>query len=180
MAHLTTAELEAGLGTIRQAPKDGGRLEMIVQRPDIGERITIEEGELSLEEGLQGDNWKDRPNAHPDMQLNIMNARSTALVAQDRGRWALAGDQLYVDLDLSLDNLPAGTRVAIGDAIVEVTAIPHRGCAKFVDRFGADAMTFVNSEVGCQLNLRGINARVVQGGAIRVGDTVAKLEGDNG
>lgn len=98
MAHLTTAELEAGLDTIKQAPKDSGRLEMIVQRPDIGERITIEEGELSLGEGLLGDNWKDRPNAHPEMQLNVMNVRSTALVAQDRDRWALAGDELYVDL----------------------------------------------------------------------------------
>ena len=98
VAHLTTAELEAGLDTIKQAPKDSGCLEMIVQRPDIGERITIEEGELSLEEGLLGDNWKDRPNAHPEMQLNVMNARSTALVAQDRDRWALAGDELYVDL----------------------------------------------------------------------------------
>ena len=98
VAHLTTAELEAGLDTIKQAPKDSGRLEMIVQRPDIGERITIEEGELSLEEGLLGDNWKGRPNAHPEMQLNVMNVRSTALVAQDRDRWALAGDELYVDL----------------------------------------------------------------------------------
>ena len=180
MAHLTAAELDAGLDNIRQAPKDNGRLEMIVQRPDIGERRTVDVGELSLEEGLKGDNWKDRPNAHPEMQLNIMNVRSTALVAQERDRWALAGDQLYVDLDLSLDNLPAGTRLSLGDAIVEVTAVPHRGCAKFVDRFGADAMAFVNSEVGCQLNLRGINAKVVQAGTIRIGDSVAKLDVNDG
>ncbi|MEM7363186.1 MAG: MOSC domain-containing protein [Pseudomonadota bacterium] len=180
MAHLTMSELEAGLETITQAPKDNGRLEMIVQRPGVGERNTIEAGELSLEEGLVGDNWKDRPNAHPEMQLNIMNARSTALVAHGRERWTLAGDQLYVDLDLSLENLPAGTQLAIGDAVVEVTAMPHRGCAKFVDRFGADAMTFVNSEVGCQLNLRGINAKVVRGGHIRVGDSLTKLGTSNG
>jgi MOSC domain-containing protein YiiM len=108
------------------------------------------------------------------MQLNVMNARAVALIARQEGRWALAGDQLYVDLDLSRDNLPPGTRLAIGNAVIEVSALPHTGCGTFVERFGVDAMKFVNGTIGRQLNLRGINARVVQPGTIRVRDTVTK------
>jgi MOSC domain-containing protein YiiM len=108
------------------------------------------------------------------MQLNVMNARAVALIAREEGRWALAGDQLYVDLDLSKDNLPPGARLAIGNAVIEVSALPHTGCGKFVERFGVEAMKFVNGTIGRQLNLRGINARVVQPGTIRVGDTVTK------
>jgi MOSC domain-containing protein YiiM len=104
-----------------------------------------------------------------------MNARVIALIAQDEDRWPLAGDQLFVDLDLSKTNLPAGTRLALGSAVIEVTAEPHTGCRKFVDRFGLDAMQFVNSEAGRRLQLRGINAKVVQGGTIRVGDLVRKI-----
>jgi MOSC domain-containing protein YiiM len=110
--------------------------------------------------------------AHPEMQLNIMNARVAALVAQDQSRWALAGDQLYVDLNLSGENLPPGTRLEMGTAVVEVTAIPHRGCGKFVERFGVDAMRFVNSKEGRRQNLRGINAKVINGGTVRVNDEV--------
>lgn len=145
---------------------------MIVQRPAVDERCTIEEGTLSREEGLVGDNWRHRRNAHPDMQLTLMNARVAALVAQDRSRWPLAGDQLYVDLDLSLENLPAGTCVRVGRALVAITGVPHRGCRKFVKRFGRGARDFVNSDVGCNLNLRGVNARVVEDGSIEVGDVV--------
>jgi len=174
--HLTTAELEAGLDEIRQSPKDRGTLELIIRRPGIDARETLEEGELSLEEGLVGDNWKTRrefPN--PETQLTLMNARATTLVAQDKSRWQLAGDQLYVDFNLSEENLPPGTRVGIGDAVIEVTAEPHTGCKKFVERFGMDAMMFVNSPVGKALNLRGINTRVVQAGAIRIGDRLQKV-----
>lgn len=180
--HLEMAELEAGLGEIRQSPADQGALRMIVRRPQTDEREVLEEGELDLEVGLVGDNWKARGyrktpdgSAHPDMQLNIMNARAAALVAQDPARWPLAGDQLYVDLDLSGENLPAGTRLQIGGAVIEVTAEPHTGCSKFVSRFGKDAMKFVNSPVGRELNLRGINAKVVEPGVIRVGDSLRKL-----
>ncbi|MBX2996887.1 MAG: hypothetical protein KF893_00140 [Caldilineaceae bacterium] len=132
--------------------------------------------------GLVGDNWKargssstDDGSAHPEMQLNLMNARAAALVAQDKSRWPLAGDQLFVDLDLSEKNVPPGTRLAIGSAILEVTPIPHNGCKKFVARFGMDAMKFVNSPVGKDLHLRGINAKVVQPGVIRTGDIVKKI-----
>lgn len=182
ITHLTTAELEAGLAVVRQSPKDGGRLEMIVRRPRVDEREVLEEGELDLEMGLVGDTWLERGSsrtadgsAHPDMQLNVINARLLDLVAQDKARWQLAGDQLVVDFDLSETNIPPGTQLAIGSAVIEVTAQPHTGCQKFVARFGREAMLFVNSPVGKQLHLRGINARVVQPGTIRTGDAVRKV-----
>jgi hypothetical protein len=182
ITHLTREELEAGLAEIRRSPKDEGVLEMIVRRPQTGEREVLEEGELDLVEGLVGDNWGKRGSsrtadgsAHPEMQLNVMNARVIALVAQHKERWQLAGDQLFIDLYLSAENLPAGSRLAIGSAVIEVTPQPHTGCDKFVARFGAEAMKFVNSPVGRELHLRGINARVVQPGVIRVGDRIKKL-----
>jgi len=174
--HLTTAELEAGLDEIRQSPRSGGTLELIIRRPGINERENLEEAELNLDEGLAGDNWKTRSSSpNPETQLTLMNTRSAALVSQDKSRWQLAGDQLYVDFDLSDENLPPGTRVAIGSAVIEVTAEPHTGCKKFVERFGMDAMTFVNSPVGKALNLRGINTKIVQAGAIRTGASINKV-----
>ena len=182
ITHLTMTELEAGLDHIRQAPKDGGSLELIVRRPAEGAREILDVAELDAAQGLTGDSWVVRGSSrtpdglrHPDMQLNIMSARAVSLVAQARDRWRLAGDQLYVDLDLSEDNLPAWTKLALGTAIIEVTDQPHTGCAKFVERFGVDAMKFVNSPVGRSLRLRGLNARVVQSGTVRRGDAVRKL-----
>jgi hypothetical protein len=180
--HLTMSELEAGLDDIRHAPKDEGVLELIVRRPGVNDREILEQAELHLDEGLVGDTWKMRrskttPDGSPNplMQLNIMNSRVTALVAQDRDRWQLAGDQLYLDMDLSEENVPAGTRLSLGSALIEVTPPPHLGCQKFVARFGRDAMMFVNSTIGKQLHLRGVNARVIQGGIIRVGDVARKI-----
>ena len=182
MKHLNTEQLEKGLNQILQSPKDEGQLALIVCRPKVDQRQILLSAELDVEEGLVGDNWRARGcsatedgSAHPEMQLNIMNARVADLVAQSRERWSLAGDQLYVDLDLSDENLPAGTRLAMGEAIVEVTAEPHTGCKKFVERFGLDAMKFVNSGLGKQINLRGINAKVVQAGQISTGDLVRKF-----
>src|SRR5690349_13766872 len=180
--HLTTAELEAALEHLRQTPKDEGVVHLIVRRPEVEEREVLDEAELDTELGLIGDNWKVRGSrrtadgsAHPEMQINIMNSRVTALVAQEKDRWPLAGDQLYIDMDLSKDNLPGGTQLAIGTAVLEVSPLPHTGCHKFVARFGAEAMRFVNSTVGRELCLRGINARVIKGGAIRIGDIARKL-----
>jgi hypothetical protein len=179
---LTMAELEAGLPEVRRSPKDEGVLALIVRRPQVGEREVLAQGELDLAEGLVGDNWRTRGSkstadgsAHPEMQLNVINTRLIALVAQEEERWQLAGDQLFLDLDLSEENLPPGTQLAIGSAVIEVTPIPHTGCQKFVSRFGADAMKFVNSPIGKELRLRGLNARVVQPGIIHAGDWVKKI-----
>jgi hypothetical protein len=180
--HLTTAELEDGLDAIRQSPKDEGVIAMIVRRPQVDAREVLEEGALDLVEGLVGDSWKVRASTrtpdgspHPDMQLNVMNARVIALVAGEKGRWPLAGDQLFIDMDVSQENLPPGTRLALGSAVIEVTDQPHTGCKKFAARFGLDALKLVNSPVGRQLQLRGVNAKVAQPGVIRVGDLVKKL-----
>jgi MOSC domain-containing protein YiiM len=182
--HLSMTELEAGMPYIHQSPRDHGVLKMIVRRPRDDEREAVEHGELDLSKGLVGDNWKMRGNKHmPDgsanvnAQITIMNSRAIELVAQDQGRWPLAGDQLYIDLDLSRENLPPGTCLAIGSALLEVSAEPHTGCKKFSARFGVDAMKFVNSNEGKQLRLRGVNTRVIQGGMIRVGDAVRKITG---
>ena len=179
---LTKELLEAGLPHIQNAPKDSGLLSMIVCRPETNERKVLQSGKLDIGLGLLGDNWKTRGSSrttdgfgHPDMQINIMNVRAISLIAGSKERWKLAGDQLFVDLDLSVDNLPPGTRLSIGKAILEVTWIPHRGCKKFMDRFGKDALRFVNSEVGKKLNLRGINAKVIQSGEIKTGDPVLKM-----
>ncbi len=180
--HLTLSELEQGLNEICQSLQDEGVLKMIVRRPALGEHEILQEVELNLEEGIAGDNWKTRGSsstpdgsAHPDKQVTLMNARVIALVAREQARWQLAGDQLLVDLDLSADNLPAGTMLEIGSAVIQVTAQPHTGCQKFVERFGVDALKFVSTVVGKQMRLRGMNAKVVQAGVIRVGDVVRKI-----
>ena len=180
--HLTKEELEAGLGHVLLSPKDDGVLELIVRRPREGEREVLDEAVLDLVEGLVGDSWVWRGSsrtpdgsAHPGMQINVMNARVLALVAQERERWKLAGDQLIIDMDLSDENLPAGARLALGSAVIEVTEWPHTGCKKFVARFGLDAMKFVNSPEGRRLRLRGLNARVVRPGRVRAGDVVKKI-----
>ncbi len=182
MKHLTMPELEAALDHLREAPKDEGVLQLIVCRPDVDQREILDMAELHPQKGLIGDNWNVRASSktpdgspHPEMQINIMNSRVTALVAQDKDRWQLAGDQLYIDMDLSKENLPAGARIQVGSAVLEVSPLPHTGCHKFVSRFGAEAMKFVNSTVGKELCLRGINAKVVQGGVVKVGQVAKKI-----
>lgn len=178
--HVSEPELEAGLPDIERAPASEGTVELIVRRPAEGEREVLEEGELDLDEGLVGDRWRPHARKHGEAadtstQLTLMNARVIALLSPDRERWGLAGDQLYVDLDLRPENLPPGTRLALGSAVIEVTEMPHTGCAKFTARFGSDAIRFVNSPRGRALRLRGMNARVVQPGRVRRGDTIRKL-----
>jgi hypothetical protein len=182
--HRTPDELQAFLPELLAAPRDVGTLELIVSRPAPGEREVLDEGELDLGIGLVGDSWAQRDSSRGadgsldlDTQLNVMSARMVGFLAVDPQRRALAGDQLYLDLDLSHDNLPAGSHVTIGDpqvrgAVIEVTQKPHTGCAKFVERFGAEAMRFVNGRVGRPMRLRGLNARVVTPGRVRPGDPV--------
>lgn len=177
--------LEAGLEEIRRSPRDLGTIELIARRPTVEEREVLEEAMLDTVEGLVGDCWRSRGSkrtedgsAHPDMQLTLMNARVAALVAGHPDRRRLAGDQLFVDLDLSYGNLPPGTQLEIGAALIEITDQPHTGCGKFARRFGADAQRFINSTVGRELNLRGVNARVIAGGTVRVGDVLVKRPAD--
>jgi len=174
--------LEQGLDNILESPDDCGELKLVVRRPEVDRRESITGGYLDVEQGLVGDNWRARGSRHmpdgsadPEMQLTIMNTRVVALVADDPSRQELAGDQLYLDLNLAGDNLPPGTRLAIGDAVIEITEPPHTGCKKFASRFGRDAMVFVNSGMGKKLNLRGINARVTKSGDIKIGDVARKL-----
>ena len=182
MEHRTAEELTAALDEIRQSPSATGTVELIVRRPAEDERELLDEGMLDLEEGLIGDVWKTRGSrsrpdgsANPDAQLTLMNVRAADVIAVTPERKPLAGDQFFVDLDLSIDNLPPGTKLSLGDAVVEVTAEPHTGCAKFSARFGTEALKFVNKSPGRELRLRGVNARVVTPGAVRVGDAISKL-----
>ncbi len=173
---LSMTELEAGRAPIRQSPAQDGELVMIVRRPGVDAREVLPEGMLDVNEGLVGDNWGTRsspPNI--EAQLTLMNARVIALLCGVEERWPEAGDQLFVDLDLSADNLPAGTRLSVGEAVLEVSALPHTGCDKFKARFGLDALKFVNSHEGKQMRLRGLNAKIILPGKIRVGDRVKKI-----
>jgi len=176
-------ELIEGLDHVAGAPVDAGVVELIVMRPEVDERVVLEVAQLDEHQGLVGDSWLQRGSrrtadglADPLGQLAIMSSRAAALLAGWRDRWPLAGDQLFLDLDLSEASLPAGARLAVGSAVVEITVKPHRGCAKFAARFGTDALRLANSEVGLALNLRGRNARVIQSGRVRVGDDVVRLD----
>jgi hypothetical protein len=180
--HLTLAELRAALPAILASPSDGGTLAGIVIRPRPGERAEPASCEISLAQGVHGDRWakgcwKTAADGRPDssVQVCIMNSRCIALIAGERSNWAPAGDNLFIDLDLSPANTPPGTRLAIGTAVIEITAEPHNGCRSFIARYGSDACLFVNTGEGRRLRLRGIYARVVQDGRVSVGDQVRKL-----
>jgi hypothetical protein len=180
--HRSIGVLTEGLEYLLDSPESGGVVEMIAARPAEGQRELLSTAKLDLEIGLVGDNWQARGAGHTEdgsadrkAQLTLMNSRVIDLVAGERDRWALAGDQIYVDLDLSIENLPPGSRLQVGDAIIEVSDTPHTGCKKFASRFGAEALRFVNTGVGRDARFRGVNAFVVQGGEVSVGGSVIKL-----
>ncbi len=184
LPYRSAADLESRLDELHSAPSDAGTVHLVVRRPSAGEREILEEGVLDSESGLVGDNWLARATSravaagrHLDAQVNVMSARMVALLADSPHEQAYAGDQLYLDLDISVANLPTGSRLAFGapgagGPVIEISAKPHNGCAKFVARYGEDAMHFVNSETGKALRLRGFNARVVESGRVRPGDVV--------
>lgn len=181
--HLTTEQISEGLSYVLESPDDGGTLEAIVIRPAVDERVTLREADVSPDGGVHGDRWKHQCHlhlpdgrSHPDVQVTLMNARMIDLIAQDTSRWALAGDNMFVDLDLSDANLPVGSRLAIGSAILEISPVPHNGCKKFAQRFGKDAVRFVNTTQGKTNHLRGRYARIVQAGTVRVGDTITRIQ----
>ena len=180
--HLTTEQLQAGLEHILLSPANNGAMLKIVRRTDVDQREVVQEGDLNETVGLIGDNWKTRGSsstadgsAHPEAQVTIINSRLLALIAQSEERWELSGDQLIVDLDISVDNLPPGTQLSVGSAVLEVSKKPHTGCGKFAQRFGKDALRFISTPRGNALRLRGVNTRVIQSGSMRVGDAVTKL-----
>ncbi|HEV2954443.1 MAG TPA: MOSC domain-containing protein [Candidatus Dormibacteraeota bacterium] len=182
MAIRSAPELEAGLSRIREAPVDGGRLDLIVRRPAVDQRESVEAAVLDPHDGLVGDGWRVRGSkhtsdgsAHPGCQITLMNSRAAQLIAGSQDRWPLSGDQLFVDLSLGAATLPPGTRLSIGEAVLEISDMPHRGCSKFAARFGHDALRFVNTQAGLELNLRGIYARVIAGGWVRQGDELHKI-----
>ncbi len=175
-------DLDRFTDDVRAAPRDGGTVALIVRRPTTDVRETLQEADLDPAGGLVGDDWARRRSRStadgspdPEDQLTIMSTRVLSAIEPDRERWPLAGDQLYVDLDLGVENLPAGTRLAIGDAVVRVSEKPHTGCAKFSARFGSDALRWINGPVGRELRMRGVNARVERAGTVRVGDPVRKI-----
>jgi MOSC domain-containing protein YiiM len=174
----TLADLDACLDHVCSSPRDAGVVELIVVRPAMGERTVLDETMLDVTRGVVGDMWPTRKSRHmpdgspnPEQQVTLMNVRAVAAIAA-RERWPLAGDQFYVDFDLSQANLPAGTQIAIGEALVVISELPHLGCAKFTERFGSDATKWVNSPTGRELRLRGVNARIVRGGVVRRRDAV--------
>jgi hypothetical protein len=180
--HLSRERLEAGLDHVRESPQNHGRLVLVVRRPEVGQRDLPAEAILDQVTGLEGDNWLTRGSsstpdgsANPDKQVTLINARLAELVAGGTERMPLAGDQLFLDLDLSVDNLPAGSLLAVGEAVLRVSEAPHHGCAKFIERFGTEAIRFVNSPIGRQLRLRGMNTRIVVPGTVRVGDWAVKV-----
>lgn len=172
--HRSRSDLLAGLSDLAGAPKDHGPIALLLRRPAPGEREELDAAEIDRCIGLVGDDWSRRPRPDPDAQLTLINTRAIDLLAASRERWKLSGDQIYVDLDLSEDGLPVGSQLIVGTALVEVTAVPHLGCAAFTNWFGPAATAVVNGTEGRRLRLRGVNTRVLRSGRVTLGDVVAR------
>ena len=176
------AELDSHLDRIRESPREAGTVELIVRRPQKEARDILDAAHLDAAHGMVGDNWLTRGSkrtpdgsANIEQQLTLMNIRAIAAIESDRERWPLAGDQFFVDFDLSATNLPAGTQISLGEAVLEISATPHTGCDKFTARFGSDATKWVNTGVGRELRLRGVNAKIIRGGVVRLGDSLRRM-----
>jgi MOSC domain-containing protein YiiM len=174
-------ELDPAYADLRAAPRDAAVVTLLVARPTRDERAIVTEAVLDVDEGMVGDDWKARGSwskpgtgANREAQLTLMSTRVLAAIEPDAARWPLAGDQVLLDLDLSEENLPVGTRLLVGEAEVEVTALPHTGCAKFAARFGHDALRWISTHEGRALRMRGMYVQVVRSGTVRTGDTVRK------
>ena len=175
-------ELLESLPYILSAPADEGQVRAIVIRPAAGQRRMLDRVDVSARGGLEGDHWAEGcwlstedGAPHPDVQVCIMSARCIEAIAGPEANWAAAGDNLFIDMDLSPENLPPGTRVAIGTVELILTAEPHNGCQSFIDRYGRDACVFVNTGPGKANRLRGIYGRVTRDGTIRRGDVMRKI-----
>lgn len=182
MKFVTQPEIDQRLSSVLDSPKDQGTVEMIVVRPFKNQRKTLIHVLFSPEAGVTGDNWKTQcwkklndGQSDPDVQVAIMNARMIDMLTDDKAHWPLAGDQLFVDFDLSVTNLSPGDQLQIGDAVLQITAEPHRGCSKFKQRFGELAMHCVNSAQGDAHRLRGIYAKIISAGNVSVGDVIHKI-----
>ncbi len=176
---VSAAEIEAGMAHVAASPKDAGRVEAIFIRPETDEREALQEVRISPEGGVEGDRWsrsgREEKAPDPRSQVSLMNVRVLNLIAPDKERWPMAGDNLIVDLDLDVENLPVGQRLSIGNAVLEVTEVPHPGCKKFLARYGKDAMGYINANERKDLRLRGVFAKVIEPGTVSVGDTIDKV-----
>ena len=171
---LSYDELEAGWAQLSPSPSDDGSVDMIVRRPARDQREELSSAAFTAEAGLAGDDWLRR-SGNPQAQITLMNSRLIQLLTGDKTRWAEAGDQLFVDLDISKANLPPGARLQIGEVVMEISPLPHEGCTKFARRFGGPARKWIMSDEGVLERRRGVYATVIEDGAIKQGDRIQKL-----
>ena len=171
VTHRRFTELESGFAALPEAPRHTGRVALIVRRPEPNRRETPQRVRLSTETGVEGDGWSHRPPRDVEAQITLLRRDVAELIAPEQPL-PLFGDNLLVDFDLSTGHLPAGSRLGVGGALVEVTPLPHNGCRKFADRFGRDALRFVQAKPTCSENLRGIHVRVLEDGDVEVGDPI--------
>lgn len=176
-------DLETILEDVRNSPTEVGKILLIAVRPANGERLVVDQARMSTETGLEGDNWLDRSadkdNVSRHNQLTLMNSRFADAITPDGKGWELAGDQLYVDFDISLENAPAGTLLQVGGATIRISEEPHTGCAKFVRRFGREMLKMTQTDVGKDLRLRGVNASVIESGTVCTGDSIRRVGFDD-
>jgi MOSC domain-containing protein YiiM len=172
--HLSLDALEDGLAALPPPPRDRGRVTLIVRRRADGVRETPARVELTRERGVPGDRWQRLQPDAPQMQLAVMQQDLAELIANGQPL-SLFGDNLFVDLDLSAANLPFGSQIRVGSAIVEMTPEPHDGCHKFAGRFGNDALRFVATKATRAENRRGVYWTTIEAGEVAVGDELRVL-----